>query len=150
MQFTYLAVPLFAALAAAQSSNSTSLPDLVAQLPTCALDCLESGAKSANCTVTDFTCLCGTGKQQFIQGAGVCVLTSSCTSEEKNNVSNLATEICNDVSDGASSSEIASASAVATSILASATSTTGSNAAAATAVGYGLMGGAAALAAFAL
>jgi hypothetical protein len=89
MQLSYLAVPLFAAVAAAQSNstNSTDLASLVAQLPTCALDCLESGADAANCTITDFSCICGDGKNQFIQSAGLCVVTSSCSSEEKSSTS---------------------------------------------------------------
>ncbi|KAK9771644.1 hypothetical protein AB5N19_11926 [Seiridium cardinale] len=152
MQFTYLAISLFAALTTAQSSNSTSLPDLVSQLPTCASDCLKSGASSAGCNVTDFTCLCGTGQSKFKTAAGICVATSSCTSAEQSELINLAGEICTDVSDGASSSDLASASAVATSILATASpsSTTGSNAAATPMVGIGMMGGVAALAALAL
>lgn len=65
-------------------------------------------------------------------------------------VTTLAAEICSDVSSGASSSELASASAVATSKIGAATSTTGSNGAAATPMAaIGMMGGAAVLAAFA-
>lgn len=84
MQISYLAIPLFAAVAAAQ--NSTSLPDLVAQLPTCAADCLSEGASNANCTVTDFSCICE-NKDSFLSGAATCVITSSCTSEERNSTS---------------------------------------------------------------
>ncbi|KAK6216100.1 hypothetical protein LQW54_003876 [Pestalotiopsis sp. IQ-011] len=145
MQISYLAIPLFAAVAAAQ--NSTSLPDLVAQLPTCAADCLSEGASNANCTVTDFSCICE-NKDSFLSGAATCVITSSCTSEERNNLTSLATDICQDVDDGASSSDLASASAVATSVLATASSE-GMAAAATQMAGMGVMG-VAAFAAFAL
>lgn len=150
MQLSYLAVPLFAAVAAAQSNstNSTDLASLVAELPTCALDCLTTGASAANCTITDFSCICGDGKDQFIQSAGFCILSSSCSSEEKSNVTSLASSICADVNDGASDSELASASAVATSILATATSE-GLAASATQMAGMGVLG-MAAFAAYAL
>lgn len=145
MQISYLAIPLFAAVAAAQ--NSTSLPDLVAQLPTCASSCLNDGASNANCTVTDFSCICD-NKDSFLSGASICILQSTCTASEKSNLSSLATSICEDVNDGASSADLASASAVATSILATATSE-GLAATATQMAGMGVMG-VAAFAAFAL
>jgi hypothetical protein len=85
MQFRTIAVSLFAALAAA-ADNST-LTDLVSQLPSCALGCFEKGAADANCTVTDFACLCGTGADSFKTSAAICIATSSgCSSDDQSSM----------------------------------------------------------------
>ncbi|KAH8668697.1 hypothetical protein BX600DRAFT_510766 [Xylariales sp. PMI_506] len=146
MQFKLVTLPLLAAVATA-ASNQT-LTELVSQLPTCALSCFETGAAAANCTTTDFACLCGTGSSVFKQSAGICLLTGGdCSTNETSSVETLAGEICSEVNDNPSSTDVASASALVASEIASATS---SNFAAATpAVGFGIMG-AAAVAAFAL
>ncbi|KAI0123576.1 hypothetical protein BJ170DRAFT_598792 [Xylariales sp. AK1849] len=150
MQMKVVAVSLFAAIAAAQSN--TTLTGLVSQLPECALNCFSTAASSANCAVTDFACLCGDGKSKFISSITPCVAFGDCSSSDLSKASNLAGEICTEET-SASNSDVASASAVITSALgtatASATSSTGTNAAATPAIGIGMMGGAAALAAFA-
>ncbi|KAI1098417.1 hypothetical protein F4804DRAFT_125737 [Jackrogersella minutella] len=150
MQFAAISLSLFAAFVAAQS-NSTSLPDLVAQLPSCAAGCLSSSSKSAGCSAEDFTCLCGDKKDSFLSSITGCILTSGCSQDDIGKLSTLAPEICtaassSDPSAVASASNIVS-SAIATAASASATSTPG--AAARPEIGLGLVG-AAALAAFAL
>ncbi|KAJ3559414.1 hypothetical protein NPX13_g9535 [Xylaria arbuscula] len=121
MQFKVAALSVFAAAAAAQ--NSTSLPDLVSQLPTCAIPCFESGAEAAGCSTTDFDCLCGDGKDTFISSAGTCVL-SKCDSEDFSTAVKVAPEICTEVTTGdPDPSEVASASAIVTSALSAADAT---------------------------
>ena len=84
MQFTTIALSLFAAVAAAQSNsgNSTddSLSGLVSQLPTCAIGCLESSAEGAGCGATDFSCLCN--QKEFITNIGACVLLGNSCSDD--------------------------------------------------------------------
>lgn len=81
MQFITVALSLFVAVAAAQTnSTSDSLPDLIAQLPTCALDCFDLAATSADCTTTDFDCICS--KKEFVTSIGACVLLGNSCSQE--------------------------------------------------------------------
>lgn len=85
MQFRTTLLAMFAAVAVAQNSTDTSesLPDLVEQLPQCAMSCFKKGASRINCAVTDFACLCGDKKQEFINDIGPCVAFSSgCKSED--------------------------------------------------------------------
>ncbi|KAI0391234.1 hypothetical protein F5Y17DRAFT_20863 [Xylariaceae sp. FL0594] len=144
MQFATLALSFLAAMAAAQdaNNNSTSLPDLVAQLPTCAIPCFNTGAESAGCATTDFDCLCTRGKDQIIASAGPCVF-KDCESDDFGKLSTLLTQICTEVSENPSPSEVASASNIVTSALAAATP---SDPASRPELGYGLMGVAAAAA----
>ncbi|KAI1274252.1 hypothetical protein F5Y07DRAFT_373744 [Xylaria sp. FL0933] len=134
MQFKIATLSLFAAAVAAQ--NSTSLTDLVSQLPTCAIPCFETGAEAANCATTDFACLCGNGKTAFIGSAGTCVF-SKCGDEASKAVS-LATQICTDVSESPAASDVASASAIVTSALAAASATSTPDAAAGIRPEFGL------------
>ncbi|KAI1419221.1 hypothetical protein F5Y12DRAFT_284768 [Xylaria sp. FL1777] len=106
MQFKAATLSLFAAAVAAQNST-TSLPSLVSQLPTCAIPCFETGAQAANCSTTDFTCLCGDGKTAFITSAGTCVV-SKCSGDELTNAISLANQICTDVSQNPAASDLAS------------------------------------------
>ncbi|KAI1184242.1 hypothetical protein F5B17DRAFT_412849 [Nemania serpens] len=146
MQYTTVALSLFAAVAAAQ--NSTSLPDLVSQLPPCAIPCFKRGAEAADCSVTDFQCLCGTGRDSFITGAGICV-TTSCDSDAFNSAVSLAGQICTDVTSNPAPSDVASASAMVTSALGAASPTASPDSAAfRPEIGLGLMGVAAAVFAF--
>ncbi|GAP90746.1 putative CFEM domain-containing protein [Rosellinia necatrix] len=121
MQFKVVALSFFAAVATAQT-NSTSLPDLVSQLPTCAIPCYTKGAAAANCSTTDFQCLCGDGKSAFLSSAATCIFTS-CSGDDTSNIVNLATEICTDVSQNPDPTEVASASAIITSALGAASAT---------------------------
>ncbi|KAI1157992.1 hypothetical protein F5B18DRAFT_642809 [Nemania serpens] len=145
MQYKTVALSLFAAVAAAQ--NSTSLPDLVSQLPPCAIPCFQRGAEDAGCSTTDFQCLCGTGKSSFITGAGLCI-ASSCDSDALNSAASLAGQICTDVANNPDPSEVASASAIVTSALGAASPTSSPDSAAfrpEISFGLGLMGLAAAV-----
>ncbi|KAI1172049.1 hypothetical protein F4777DRAFT_563296 [Nemania sp. FL0916] len=145
MQFTTAALSLFVAVAAAQNST-TSLPDLVSQLPPCAIPCYEQGADAANCSTTDFQCICGKGKDDFINNAAICVATK-CSSDEINNAGGIAGQICADVQNNPSPSDLASASAIVTSALGAPTAseTPGAAAAFRPEFGVGVMGAVAAL-----
>ncbi|KAI0514643.1 hypothetical protein F5B22DRAFT_647400 [Xylaria bambusicola] len=124
MQFKVAALSLFAAAVTAQ--NSTSLPELVSNLPTCAIPCFESGASAAGCSTTDFDCLCGSGKDTFVSSAGTCVVTH-CDSDELSTAIKTATQLCTEVSDNPDPSEVASASAIITSALGAAEATSSSD-----------------------
>ncbi|KAI1264394.1 hypothetical protein F5Y18DRAFT_428016 [Xylariaceae sp. FL1019] len=153
MQFRAVAISFLAAAVAAQNSTDSSLTDLVSQLPTCAIPCFEDGASAANCSTTDFECLCGSGKQTFISSAGVCLLTSSCSSEDQASVSNIANEICQDVAAGnVSDTDQAAASSVVSSALSAAATETNTpdDAAVRPEMGYGVFGAAAIAAMWAL
>ncbi|KAI1332488.1 hypothetical protein F5Y16DRAFT_357912 [Xylariaceae sp. FL0255] len=152
MQFKAIALSFFVAAVTAQNSTSESLTDLVSELPTCAISCFESGASAANCSVTDFSCLCGSGKQTFISNAGLCLLSdNSCTDDQINNATTVASEICEDIGNNPSSTDVASASAIVASAVAAATSATATpDVAMRPEFGYGILGAAAAAAAFAL
>ncbi|RYP74947.1 hypothetical protein DL771_002731 [Monosporascus sp. 5C6A] len=144
MQFRTVALSLFAAAAAtAQNTTSDSLPDLIAQLPTCAISCLDSAADSANCEPTDFACICGANRQSFIASIGTCVLlTGQCPQDEITRATNLAPRICSSATSNPEPSAVASASALVSSALASetATATDQPDAAVRPDVGLGMIG----------
>lgn len=79
---------MFAAVAVAQNSTDTeTLPELVEQLPQCAMSCFKQGASAVNCALTDFACLCGDKKQQFINDITPCVaFGAGCNSEDLNSM----------------------------------------------------------------
>ncbi|CAJ2509133.1 Uu.00g141590.m01.CDS01 [Anthostomella pinea] len=150
MQFITVALSLFAAFAAAQNSTSTSLPNLVSELPQCALGCLNDSANSAGCAVTDFTCLCGTGKSKFINAIGTCVtLSAKCSSEDIKNATQLAPEICSAATTDPDPTAVASASNIVASAVASETASSAPGVPVRSEVGLGLLS-AVAFAAFAL
>jgi len=152
MQFTILALSFFAAAVSAQNST-TSLPDLVSQLPPCALNCLDSSAKTAGCDPADFNCLCGPKRQTFITEIGTCVtLAGTCTQDELNTAFKIAPEICVDVSNNPDPTAVASASNLVSQALASETAQPSDQGGAATrpSVGMGLLGVAALAAALTL
>ncbi|GAW22566.1 hypothetical protein ANO14919_121060 [Xylariales sp. No.14919] len=143
MQFTVAALSLFAAAVAAQ--NSTSLPELVSNLPTCAIPCFESGAEAAGCSTTDFDCLCNTGKDKFTQSAATCVI-GKCQGDDLQNTISLAGQICDAVSKNPDPSAVASASAIVTSALGAADATSSPDSAAVRPeIGLGFMGAVAAM-----
>ena len=167
MQFRTALLSVFVAAAAAQNATDTSesLPDLVEQLPQCAMSCFQSAAKDINCAVTDFACLCGSKKQDFVNKITPCVaIGAGCSSDDLNSMralppvpapvltncppeaATLAPKICTAVDDNPSPAAVSSASA-----LVAAAEATGSpgNAAGRPEIGYGLLG-MAALAAAAL
>ncbi|KAL1867899.1 hypothetical protein Daus18300_006174 [Diaporthe australafricana] len=145
------------------STSSSDLDSLVSQLPQCALSCLDSAATNIGCTASDLTCLCSK-RDALISAIGPCILLNSgCSSDEQNQITSIAGNLCTDVS-SADESELASASNYITSALATATSASAGsagstatsasgNAAARTdspVAGMGVMGAAAALAMLAL
>ncbi|RYP51047.1 hypothetical protein DL768_003547 [Monosporascus sp. mg162] len=153
MQFRTVALSFFAAATAtAQNTTSDSLPDLIAQLPTCAIGCLDSAADSAECEPTNFQCICGANRQSFITSIGTCVLlTGQCSQDEISRASNLAPQICNNVANSPEPSAVASASDLVSDALASETATPSDEPDAAVRPGVGLgMIGIGMLAAFVL
>ncbi|OTA99703.1 hypothetical protein M426DRAFT_324890 [Hypoxylon sp. CI-4A] len=149
MQFSTAALSLFVAFAVAQN-NSTSLPDLVSQLPDCAASCLSSSAQDAGCSAEDFTCLCGDKKDAFISSITGCIgFGSGCSQDDIGKLTTLAPEICTEVNNNPDPSAVASASNIVSSAIGTATATATPDAAVRPEVGFGLVG-AAALAAFAL
>ncbi|RYP01736.1 hypothetical protein DL764_006098 [Monosporascus ibericus] len=123
MQFRSVALSLFAAATAvAQNTTSDSLPELVAQLPTCAIDCLGSAADSAGCEPTDFECICGPNRQSFITSIGACVLLSGqCSEDQISSATALAPQICSNVENNPEPSAVASASDLVSDAIASET-----------------------------
>ncbi|KAI2463367.1 hypothetical protein F4781DRAFT_416897 [Annulohypoxylon bovei var. microspora] len=147
MQFAAISLSLFAAFVAAQ--NSTSLPDLVSQLPSCAASCLASSAKSAGCSAEDFTCLCGDNKSTFISSITGCIgFSSECSQDDIGKLTTLAPEICTAVAANPDASAVASASNIVSSAIGTATPTSTPGAAARPEIAMGLVG--VALAALAL
>ncbi|KAI1742763.1 hypothetical protein F4680DRAFT_411692 [Xylaria scruposa] len=140
---------LVAGAAAVAAQNSTSLPDLVSMLPTCATPCLTQGASAAGCATTDFQCICGK-QTQFISGATSCII-QDCHGDDFNKVISLAGQICTVVTtDNPDPSAIASASAIVTSALGAASPTSSPDSASVRPeLGLGILG-AAAMAALAL
>ncbi|KAI1413393.1 hypothetical protein F5Y13DRAFT_161206 [Hypoxylon sp. FL1857] len=148
MQFAAVSLSLFAAFAAAQ--NSTSLPDLVSQLPQCASSCLASSAQTAGCSAEDFTCLCGDNRESFISSITGCIgLSGKCSSDDIGKLTTLAPEICTAATNNPDPSAVASASNIVSSAIGAATPTSSPGAASRSEIGMGLVG-AAALAALAL
>ncbi|KAI0103322.1 hypothetical protein GGR51DRAFT_253569 [Nemania sp. FL0031] len=144
MQYTTISLSLFAAVVAAQ--NSTSLPDLVSEIPTCAIPCFQDGADSAGCATTDFSCLCS-NQSSFIAGATSCIL-SDCQSDDQSKVISVAGQICTAVQDNPDTSAVASASAIVTSALGAASATASADADSAAfrpEISLGLMGALAAM-----
>ncbi|ROW01318.1 hypothetical protein VMCG_05901 [Cytospora schulzeri] len=141
----------------AAAASTSDLPSMVSQLPKCALGCLDSAAKSIDCNAADLTCLCS-NSSDFIEAIGPCiVLSSGCTSDEQDQITSLAGSICKDVVANPNSPELTSASNYLTSAMATGTGASASSATGNAAVrtdlpvaGMGVMGAAAALAAFAL
>ncbi|RYP23407.1 hypothetical protein DL765_001112 [Monosporascus sp. GIB2] len=144
MHFRTIALSLFvAATATAQNATSDSLPDLIAQLPTCAIGCLDSAAESARCQPTDFACICGDNRQSFITSIGTCVLlTGQCSQDEISRASDLAPKICNNVANNPEPSAVASASNLVSAAIASETAspTDEPDAAVRPGVGLGMIG----------
>ncbi|KAL0936952.1 uncharacterized protein CTRU02_209168 [Colletotrichum truncatum] len=133
MKYT-VALGFFFGLAAAQSattsaasSGSTDLPGLVSQLPTCAVSCLNSAAKTIGCSATDFSCLC-TNQERLISTLTPCVLTAGCSTDDIATAARIAPEICENVQNNPNPSAIASASNLVTGALGTATGSTAATA----------------------
>ena len=76
----FLIVALSAILASPFAIAQT--PDsLAAQVPSCAFQCLLSAALSAGCGQTDYTCICGTGKDAIRDFAIPCIVKSCSTTD---------------------------------------------------------------------
>ncbi|WYZ41282.1 hypothetical protein EsH8_V_000177 [Colletotrichum jinshuiense] len=150
MKYTVVTSFLIALVAA------DAVSDLVAQIPTCAETCIQEAAKSINCDVSDFSCVCA--KLATITSTVVqCISTSSCSATDQAKVLQLAPEICAQVAKEsvtaatAAATETGSQTAAATgSMTGAVTSTTTKPAAAGKVQAAGWAGAIAAAAAFAL
>ncbi|KAI5852041.1 hypothetical protein GGS23DRAFT_542619 [Durotheca rogersii] len=129
MQFKTLALTLFLAAAAAES-----VQELVAQIPACAKTCLDNASTEVGCAVSDNKCQCGKAND-LTQASLICVSTS-CTSDELSDTTELSARICAAVALEAGGDAIKSAGSAATSALgdagSAATSVLGNAGAAAT------------------
>ncbi|KAI2467432.1 hypothetical protein F4781DRAFT_312116 [Annulohypoxylon bovei var. microspora] len=122
MQFTALALALFAA--ASVSAQSTQ--ELISQIPSCAKPCLDDASTKIGCSTTDTTCQCGKIDDLTTQAIG-CVSTS-CSADDLTETTKLSAEICAvaaaNAGGAAASSVVSSAGSAATSAIASLTGAT--------------------------
>ncbi|KAH8888485.1 hypothetical protein GQ53DRAFT_826183 [Thozetella sp. PMI_491] len=143
MHFSALAkvsLGLVAIQTAAAAATMATLPQLIQQLPACAVSCFEEAAISSGCKgAADFNCVCSPRKMtQLITQAGSCIgLGSNC---DLSKAALVASQICATIANNPSESDLASASAVASSALATATTTTKNAAPKPTAVAMAAMG----------
>lgn len=77
MQFNTIVLSGFLGLAAAASSDVTSL---VSQLPSCSTACLADGASSAGCSSTDYSCQCE-NQDAITTNSSSCISTSCSVSD---------------------------------------------------------------------
>ncbi|EMR64030.1 hypothetical protein MGN70_007222 [Eutypa lata] len=114
MQFRIIALSLVASLVAADS-----VQDLIAQVPQCAVPCLNNAAKKVGCSATDNSCKCNKSTELASQ-AIVCV-SSSCSTDELGKTTELTSEIClavlKQAGGDAANSAVSSAGAAATSAI---------------------------------
>ncbi len=75
-QSSLTSAPTLASTSSAPAPASTDLPGLLAQLPKCALSCLQTAATAVKCQVTDLKCLCS-NSTGLISSLGPCVAFSS-------------------------------------------------------------------------
>lgn len=77
MQFTYAAI---SALLASVAYSQTIASEL-AQLPSCSLTCISTAVTGAGCTLTDYACQCGTGKDAITKAATPCIAAACSASD---------------------------------------------------------------------
>ncbi|ROV95738.1 hypothetical protein VMCG_07641 [Cytospora schulzeri] len=118
MQFKTIAISTFIGLAAATSSTDVS--DLTNELPSCSLLCLVSGASSAGCGATDYTCQCE--NQAVITSGSTECLTQSCSAAEIGTTKRVSNQICDAITGGSSSTSKAQSQSVSNSTAKSSTS----------------------------
>ncbi|KAK0612027.1 hypothetical protein B0T14DRAFT_607999 [Immersiella caudata] len=130
-------------------ATATGLPRLVAQLPSCAIPCFESAAKTINCTPTDFSCLCRAGSAQSLAlNVGTCIggpalfgggggignngtsnsdddddANDGCELDDLDELSRLAGQICAAVAATPNQSELAAATSIVSQAIAQASAT---------------------------
>ncbi len=80
------------AVTTAAATTGTTLPELIAMVPACALNCLAKASTNLGCAATDLTCVCRSSVSASASLAaqlGACILLSSCDSNELNSRSSL-------------------------------------------------------------
>ncbi len=65
----------------AATAYSQSVSDLVAEIPSCAITCLATGATSVGCGISDYECQCGPDFEKVVSAATPCVL-QKCTGDD--------------------------------------------------------------------
>ncbi|KAH6695214.1 hypothetical protein F5X68DRAFT_272642 [Plectosphaerella plurivora] len=116
-----------AAPTASGTSDSNSLPNLVEQLPTCAVGCLNTAAAAISCAATDFACICSKS-EQLISNITPCLTDSSqsgCNLNQALEAGRVAPRICERINNNPSSQEIASASSLVAGAIETGATTTG-------------------------
>ncbi|GKT44801.1 uncharacterized protein ColSpa_04982 [Colletotrichum spaethianum] len=140
---------LFVAIVAAETVDQ-----LVAEIPTCAVNCIRDAAQSVNCDIQDFACSCSK-ITQLTPAVVSCLATSGCSSTDQAKVFQLTPQICSQVGEsnevsGAVTAATAAPTTTGTATGAAVTSTTSPGAAAGRMQAAGWAGAIAAAAAFAL
>ncbi|KAI0537179.1 hypothetical protein GGR58DRAFT_360637 [Xylaria digitata] len=133
MQFKAVAIPLFMALAAAQTFMlNDDIDDLITQIPSCPRKCLDDANNRSSCDADDHVCQCD-NTEKITNPALSCL--SDCTLKDQQKANQVGADICRAVrraqDKSASASVAASTSGTATA--AGTTITTATTTAAATA-----------------
>ncbi|KAI1327191.1 hypothetical protein F5Y16DRAFT_199619 [Xylariaceae sp. FL0255] len=108
----------------ATAATAQSIPQLVSQIPSCAVSCIDNAATSAGCSTTDYSCQCN--KIETITSNSLPCVQKACSSADLTKTTQLTTQICLAVAQGAASSAYSSAYTSALSSALSATSSAGS------------------------
>ncbi|KAL1886987.1 hypothetical protein Cpir12675_006781 [Ceratocystis pirilliformis] len=122
---------LIAAVASVVSAAGSA--DLISQIPSCALKCIQSAESGAGCGSGDYSCSCSK-LSQLTPIATECLLKGACEANVVLQLPGLISKICSAVSaeGGSSGSTAAGSSAAASTAAASTTSGAASSAAAST------------------
>ena len=128
-------------IATVPNPTATALPDLVRELPTCAIPCFESAARAINCAVTDFSCLCRAGNAASLSvNVGTCIgggqllggsssndndndNNDGCELEDLGELATLAGQICSAIANNPNQSQLAAATTIVSEALARASAT---------------------------
>ncbi|KAG9235058.1 hypothetical protein BJ875DRAFT_283735 [Amylocarpus encephaloides] len=89
----YFSIVALSAILASSFAIAQTPASLVAQVPPCAFECLLSAVLSVGCSQTDYTCICGTGKDAIQEFAVPCVVRG-CSTTEALLTQRLAAQVC--------------------------------------------------------
>ncbi|KUJ12764.1 uncharacterized protein LY89DRAFT_542272, partial [Mollisia scopiformis] len=82
-----------AVLCLASVAYSQTIASELAKLPTCSITCLHNAISGAGCSLTDYTCQCGTAKSAITTAATPCII-SACSTSDALLVQSISAEIC--------------------------------------------------------
>ncbi|KAL8411366.1 hypothetical protein RB596_000851 [Gaeumannomyces avenae] len=150
MQFQTLVLAAFAAVAAAQTRTTPTLPTsvlpsrtttapattstsnlvaLVQGLPSCGIKCLSDAAKQANCDAADLKCLCANASSLTNNISLISCVASNCNSDQQAKLVSDAPQVCDKLNNNPNPAEVSSASRIVASALSTAGVTTSRSAA---------------------